>query len=188
MLRPMRNRLIVAGALSVLWALAPSAAAAEDEGFRTRLQLSLGAVAGNNVLPAPLAPGVSVLVERRHFGFEAGMQVDPVIVCDKDSREDSCGVLVSMDVGGRASLPLGRSFVVYLSTRLQWLRMTKADDNELGVAFRPGVAYQRQGPGQRFGAFVEAGPTVLFGDHHDYPTVRRDGSKIVPMAMAGIRL
>jgi hypothetical protein len=58
----------------------------------------------------------------------------------------------------------------------------------LGVALRPGIAYQRE----RFGVFVEGGPTVLFGDIKEYPTVRRrrDGSasNIVPMAMAGIRL
>ena len=183
------TRVFIAASLFLLLGLVPAVSFADGDPTRIRLQLSLGAVAGNNVLPGPLAPGISVLVERKYFGIEGGAQIDPITLCDKDGREGACGVLVTVDAGGRVSLPLGERFVAYLSTRLQLLRMTEGHSNEVGVAFRPGFAYQRE----RFGVFVEGGPTLLFGDTRDYPTVRPSSgagslSRIVPMAMLGIRL
>jgi hypothetical protein len=187
--RFVNTRLLIAASLFLLLGLVPTLSFADNDPTRIRLQVSVGAVAGNNVLPAPLAPGISVLAERKHLGVEGGAQIDPITLCDKDGREGACGVLVTVDAGGRISLPLGERFVAYLSTRLQLLRMTEGHSNELGVAFRPGLAYQRE----RFGVFVEGGPTVLFGDTRDYPTVRPSSgvgslARIVPMAMLGIRL
>lgn len=179
------TRVFIAASLLLLLGLVPAASFADGDPTLVRLQLSLGAVAGNNVLPGPLAPGISVLVERRYFGVEGGAQIDPITLCERGGREGGCGVLVTVDAGGRVSLPLGERFVIYLSSRLQLLRMTEGDSNELGVAIHPGFAYQRE----RFGVFVEGGPTVLFGDTREYPTVRSSsGSRIVPMAMLGIRL
>lgn len=183
----MNTHVSIVASLFLLLGIVPADSLADDDPTKARLQLSLGAVKGNNVVPAPLAPGISVLVERKYFGIEGGAQIDPITICEKQSLEGSCGVLITVDAGGRASLPLGERFVVYLSTRLQLLRMTEGHSNEFGVAFRPGFAYQRE----RFGLFVEGGPTVLFGNTREYPTVRSSAissSRIVPMAMAGIRL
>jgi hypothetical protein len=168
-------------------ALAPSDARAEDDRIHVRQQISLGAASGNNVLPAPFAVRLSELVERGTFGFEAGFQLNPATLCENGSgRDGHCGLLLTADVGPRVSAPLTEHLVAYVSTLLQWLRMTRASTNEWGAALRLGLAYQ----GQRFGAFLEGGPTILFGSVQEYPTVRSSGgrSAIVPMAMVGIRL
>ena len=167
-----------------------SYASAEDDPLHVRTQISLGAAMGNNVVPAPAALGFSVLVERRYFGVEAGLQLNPATLCEHGTSSDSsCGLLVTADVGPRVSIPITEHLVPYFSPRLQWLRMTEGHTTEFGVAVRLGLAYQ----GQRYGIFVEGGPTVLFGDSTDYPTVRESpfsgrSRRIVPMALLGVRL
>jgi hypothetical protein len=180
----MSTRILIAASLLLMVVSAATESGAAEDAPRTRLQLSLGAVAGNNVLPAPLAPGVSVVVERRYWGLEGGLQIDPITLCERGGPDGACGLLLTMEAGGRASLPVSDHTVLYFSTRLQWLRMTEASSEEFGVALRPGIVFQ----GEQVGFFVEAGPTVLLRDIHEYPTIRRDGSRIVPMAMLGIRL
>jgi len=173
--------------LALAVGLGSSDSRADDDTFHFRRQISLGAASGNNVLPAPIAVGISGLVEHRYFGFEAGFQLNPATLCeDRSGREGDCGFLLTADVGPRVSAPITDHFAAYFSTRLQWLRMTRASTNEWGTALRLGFAYQRQ----RFGVFLEGGPTVLFGSVHEYPTVRsaQGNSKIVPMATVGIRL
>jgi hypothetical protein len=173
--------------LALAGALGACDARADDDTFHFRQQISLGAASGNNVLPAPFAFGISELLERRYFGFEAGFQVNPATLCDNESSGDRyCGLLLIAEVGPRVSVPVTEHFLTYVSTRLQWLRMTRASTNERGTALRLGLAYQ----GQRFGAFLEGGPTILFGSVQEYPTLRSSGGKsnLVPMAEVGIRL
>jgi hypothetical protein len=171
-------------------ALSGNAIAFDEGPARFRAQIGLGATMGNNVLPAPFAPGLSGVIEWRHFGFEAGVQVNAATLCeDRDGIDRGCGLLLTAEMGPRLSLPITERWIPYVSTKAQWLRMTKADNNEIGVAFRLGLVYQRE----RFGAFVEAGETVLFGDNQDYPTIRANphgsngSSRLVPALAFGMR-
>jgi hypothetical protein len=190
----LRNTLLAA-ALALL-ALTPRIASAEDgDPYRIRVQLGLGAAAGNNVLPLPIGQAASALVERRYYGFEAGLQANPATLCEssQSGSDGGCGWLLVAEAGPRLSLPIGDHFVPYLSARLQWLRMTRASTNEIGTALRVGFACQWN----RLGLFLEGGPTVLFGDNTEYPTVRRSAlgssgsswsNRIVPMLVTGMRM
>jgi hypothetical protein len=170
--------------------LSGRANAAEEGPARFHAQVGSGATMGNNVLPAPFALGLSGVVEWRHFGFEAGVQANGSTLCEDSSGMDGgCGLLLTAEIGPRLSLPITDRWIPYFSTKAQLLRMTRADNNELGVALRLGLVYQ----GNRFGAFLEAGETVLFGDNTDYPTIRPNSFKsngsnsLVPAVAFGMR-
>ena len=170
------------------------ALASESEPYRLRWQAGLGAAAGNNVLPLPFGLAVSTVLERHYYGFETGIQMNGATICDnpQTGSDGSCGWLLVAEAGPRLSLPLTERFGTYVSTRAQWLRMTRASSNEFGAALRVGISYQRE----RYGAFLEAGPTVLFGARADGVTMRSSSysaanpsfrDRFVPMANVGMR-
>jgi len=126
-------------------------------------QVGIGAMEANDVLPAPLALGASLVAERGILGLEMGGQINPATYCDSPSGEGHCGFLLIAEAGPRLRLPLSQRWIPYLSMKMQWLRMTKAASGYPGLAPRLGLLYQRE----RLGVFVEAGITMVMGNGPD---------------------
>jgi hypothetical protein len=150
-------------ALIVFTCLAGSTPARAESGWELKGQLGLGAMAGNNVFPIPLAPAGALVAERGLLGAEIGFQANAATYCDHlGGAEGSCGWLLIAEAGPRLRLASG-PWSVYLAVKAQALRMTESPQWHPGVAPRLGMTYQAH----RVGLFAEVGPTFVLDDDRD---------------------
>jgi len=144
-------------ALAPLLLVLAAPAAHADDAWTVTAQVGTTAVSANNVLPIPLALGGGALVERGHFGLEAALHLDAATLCDHGSASDSsCGLLWIGDLAPRFTLTPASRFSPYASVRLQ---LTSSEPHGLVPAAGPrlGLRYR----GERFGAYLEAGPSFV---------------------------
>jgi hypothetical protein len=145
-------------AIALLSATSARDARAEaSTGWNATVQLGTTAIAGNNVLPAPLALGGGFLLERGYFGVEAAVHLDAATLCDMQSASDGyCGLLWIWDVAPRFTWLPDARFSPYLAARLQ---LTDMRHHDLVPALGPrlGVRYR----GVRAGLYFEVGPSFV---------------------------
>jgi hypothetical protein len=189
----MSNRAI-AGPVAVLALsmVAPVASAADSPlaSLAWHAQVSTTAMRANQVLPLPLSLGLSAVLSQGILGFEAGFAVNGATICDSNDsgheRDGFCGLLLAAEAGPRLVWPTARRWSPYLSTKGQWLRMTRANQGSFAIAPRVGVAYT----GDRLSAFAEIGASVVVGEgEEDWRlTGGASGGRVLPALTAGIRI
>jgi hypothetical protein len=131
--------------------------AAVERRWRGTLAVGTTAVAANNVLPAPIALGAGLLVERDMFGVEGAIHVDGATICDNASGGDgSCGLLWIWDIAPRVTVAPTWSWSPYVAARFQ---LTSSRPHGLVPAAGPrvGVRYR----GANLGCYFEAGPSFV---------------------------
>jgi hypothetical protein len=131
-----------------------AAAAAPAHLWRATLELGTTAVATNNIIPAPIAIGAGVLIERDKFGLGAAVHVDGASICDQG--EQGCGAIVIADAVARFTPFAGAALSPYVAARLQLVHddrdgLVPAAGPRLGLRYRASV----------FGFYVEAGPSFV---------------------------
>ncbi len=188
----MSNRLPAAVVVSALWLVNPAAEAADLSAapFAWHAQLSTTAMRANQVLPVPLAIGLGAVVGKGIVGVEAGFAVSGAAHCDSNGggqeRDGFCGLLLTVEAGPRLVWPITSRWSPYLSTKGQWLRMTRAEQGSLAIAPRIGVVYA----GQRLGGFAEVGASIVVGDGgEDWRlTGGTSAGRVLPVLTAGLRI
>jgi hypothetical protein len=131
--------------------------AAVERAWRGTLAVGTTAVGANNVLPAPIAIGAGLLVERGRFGIEGAIHVDGATICDNASGGDGyCGPLWIWDIASRLTAVPAWSWSPYAAARFQ---LTSSRPHGLVPAAGPraGVRYR----GARVGFYFEAGPSFV---------------------------
>ena len=153
-------------------------------------QVSTTSMSANQVLPQPLALGVSVVAGKGIVGVETGFMVSGATHCDSNEsgheRDGSCGLLLVAEAGPRLVWPTAGRWSPYFSTKGQWLRMTRADEGSLAIAPRIGIVYV----GAWLGAFAEIGASIVVGNGaEDWRlTGGRSVGRFLPALSAGLRL
>jgi hypothetical protein len=143
----------------------------------------MGAIAANEVLPLPIAPGASLVAEGGAVGFEVGFHSNPATYCDDGGEEESCGWLLIAEAGPRLRWSAG-PWAVYMALKAQALRMTRSGAWQPGIAPRLGVTFQAH----RVGLFAEAGPTFVLGHGADaHRLIGIDGQRTLPAGDVGLR-
>jgi hypothetical protein len=158
----------------------PAAAPEPPASHETRVVALLGttAVATNNVLFAPVALGLGVLVEHRWLGIEGAVHVDGATVCDMP-----CGQLRIFDVAPRATLLPGASWSPYLSARFQ-IAVSEPHGVVPALGPRAGVRYR----GARVGFYLEGGPSFVSSRESEIGGFAASGRAWFPQVSTGITL
>jgi hypothetical protein len=152
----MRERVVLA--LALLGAAASPAAAADsgavEHAWSGTLAVGTTAVGANNVLPAPIAIGAGLLVERGGFGIEGAIHVDWATICDYP--DGACGQLWIWDIAPRLTVVPAWPWSPYAAARFQ---LTSSRSHGLVPAAGPrvGVRYR----GAHLGFYFEAGPSFV---------------------------